>query len=188
MFANMQASGGYLDGKAVDIAERDVVVLDESTSVAEAVKTMRRKGVSSVFVSRGGGMLVGIVTERDILYRVVAESRGPFKTVLRDVMSSPLVSIDGPATVRQAVSMMRQKGIRRLPIIDKEQLVGLVTLKSVVGNIPDRSIDLAEVDVPAATVSCPYCGSHFEGKDDLSEHIDRLHIGSGILEGDRRQL
>jgi CBS domain-containing protein len=186
----MQAS--YLDGKAANIAEIDVIVLEESTSVAEAVKTMRRKGVSSVFVSRGGS-LVGIVTERDILYRVVAESRGPFKTILRDVMSSPLVSIDGQATVRQAVSIMRQKGIRRLPVMDKGQAVGVVTLKAVVGNIPGQSIELAEVDVPAATVSCPYCGSHFEGKDDLSKHIDRLHIdrlhiGSGLLEGDIRQL
>lgn len=182
----MQANS-YLDGKAADIAEKDVIVLDESTLVAEAVKTMRQKGVSSVFVGRGGSP-VGIVTERDILYRVVAESRGPFKTVLRDVMSSPLVSIDGRASVRQAVSMMRQKGIRRLPVMDNGQAVGVVTLKAVVGNIPGQSIDLAEVDVPAATVSCPYCGSHFDGKGDLSKHIDRLHIGSGLLEGDMRQL
>jgi CBS domain-containing protein len=183
----MQAS--YLDRKAVDIAEKDVVMLEESTSVAEAVKTMRRKGVSSVFVGRRNS-LVGIVTERDILYRVVAESRGPFKTVLKDIMSSPLVSIDEQATVKQAVSIMRQKGIRRLPIISKGQARGIVTLRSVVGNIPSQSIDLAEVDVPAdeAEVSCPYCGSHFEDKGDLSKHIDRLHIGSGLLEGDMRQL
>lgn len=183
----MQAS--YLDRKAIDVAEKDVVVLDESTSVAEAVKTMRQKGVSSIFVSRGD-ILVGIITERDILYRVVAENRGPFKTVLKDVMSFPLVSIDGLTTVKQAVSMMRQKGIRRLPVISKGKAVGIVTLKSVVGNIPEQSIELAEVDIPVnkAEVSCPYCGSHFENKDDLSKHIDRLHIGSGLLEGDMRQL
>lgn len=183
----MQAD--YLDRKVEDIAEKDVVMLDESTSVAEAVKTMRQKGISSIFVSRRNN-LVGIVTERDILYRVVAENRGPFKTALKDVMSFPLISIDGLATVRQAVSIMRQKGIRRLPIISKGQAVGVVTLKSVVGNIPSQSIELAEVDVSAvkADVSCPYCGSHFEGKGDLSKHIDRLHIGSGLLEGDMRQL
>jgi CBS domain-containing protein len=183
----MQAS--YLDRKVIDIAEKDVVMLDESTSVAEAVKTMRQKGVSSIFVSRRG-ILVGIVTERDILYRVIAENRGPFKTVLKDVMSFPLVSIDGLATVKQAVSIMRQKGIRRLPIISKGKAAGIVTLKSVVGNIPEKSIELGEVDITInkAEVSCPYCGSHFESKTELSKHIDRLHIGSGILEGDIRQL
>ena len=91
---------------------------------------------------------------------------------------------------KRPLSMMRQKGIRRLPIINKGQAAGVVTLKSIIGNIPDQSIELAELEASAekAEVSCPYCGSHFEGKEDLSKHIDRLHIGSGLLEGDIRQL
>ena len=179
----------YLDRAVADIAERNVAVLDETVLVAEAVKIMRQKGVSSIFVSRRNS-LVGVVTERDILYRVVAENRGPFKTALKDVMSSPLISIDGLTSVKQAMSMMRQKGIRRLPIISKGRVAGVVTLKSIIGNIPDQSIELAELEASAekAEVSCPYCGSHFEGKEDLSKHIDRLHIGSGLLEGDMRQL
>ena len=179
----------YLDRAVADIAERNVAVLDETVLVAEAVKTMRQKGVSSVFVSRRSS-LVGVVTERDILYRVVAEKRGSFKAALKDVMSSPLFSIDGLTSVKQAMSVMRQKGIRRLPIISKGRVAGVVTLKSIIGNIPDQSIELAELEASAekAEVSCPYCGSHFEGKEDLSKHIDRLHIGSGLLEGDMRQL
>jgi CBS domain-containing protein len=185
----MMMQDEYLDRAVADIAEKNVAVLDESVFVAEAVKTMRHKGVSSIFVSRKNS-LVGVVTERDILYRVVAQNREPFKTLLKDVMSSPLISIDGQTSVKQAMSMMRQKGIRRLPIINKGQAEGVVTLKSIIGNIPNQSIELAELEASAekGEVSCPYCGSHFEGKEDLSKHIDRLHIGSGLLEGDLRQL
>ncbi len=64
--------------------------MDESVCVADAARAMRQKGVSSVLVSRKGNKEpVGIVTERDVLYRLVAEDRSPFKTVLKDIMSSP---------------------------------------------------------------------------------------------------
>lgn len=200
----MQPGGGkereeeeqrYLDKKVGDVAEKEaLVVLAESTTVAEAVKVMKEKDVASVFVSSSAGgkakVPAGIVTERDILYRVVAESRGPFKVTLKEVMSSPLVTIGEFARVRDAVALMRQKGIRRLPVTDaRGQMMGLVTLKSVVGNMPGRSVELAAVEAGAAArVVCPYCGSSFEDKADLSKHIDRLHIGSGLLEGDLRQL
>lgn len=182
----MQAD--YLDKKAGDIAEKVVVILDESTTVAEAVRTMRDKDASSVLVSRKG-IPSGIVTERDILYRVVAESKGPFKVTLKDVMSAPLIMISESATVRKAISLMREKGFRRLPVTGQSGIIGILTLKSVVGNVPSKSIELAAVDVaPANKVACPYCGSGFDDKADLSKHIDRLHIGAGLLEGDMRQL
>lgn len=179
----------YLDGKVGKIVE-DAVVLDESTTVAEAVKIMREKDVSSVFASRKGkNNLVGIVTERDVLYRVVAENKGPFKVTLKEVMSSPLVTIGEDATVRDAITVMRKKGMRRVAVTRAGEMAGVVTLKSVVGNIPSRSVELATVDLPAADgkVACPYCGSRFDSKDDMSKHIDRLHLGSGLLEGDLRR-
>jgi len=175
----------YLDSRAADAAEQ-AVVLDESVTVAEAVKMMREKDVSSVFVSRKGDkMPVGIVTERDVLYRVVAANMGPFKITLKDVMSSPLVTIGEGATVRDAVTLMRSKGIRRLPVIRAGEMSGVITLKTVVGNIPSRSVELAHIENKAKT-ACPYCGSKFEDNDDLSKHIDRIHLGSGLLEGDLR--
>lgn len=180
--------GDYLDIKVTDAAEK-AVILDESVTVAEAVKIMREKDVSSVFVSRKGEkMPVGIVTERDVLYRVVAANLGPFKTMLKEVMSSPLVTVGESVTVRDAVTLMRNKGIRRLAVISGGEMAGVITLKTVVGNIPSQNIELVHIENPkTAKMACPYCGSQFEGKDDLSRHIDRLHLGSGLLEGDLRQ-
>jgi signal-transduction protein with cAMP-binding, CBS, and nucleotidyltransferase domain len=178
----------YADKKAGDVAEKDVLVLDGSTYIAYAAKAMRDAGVSSVLVGRYE-KLAGIVTEKDILYRVVAEHRSPFKTVLKDVMSSPLITIDESVSVKDAIVLMRKNGIRRMPVTKNGEIVGLLTLRSIIGNSRERSIELAEVELPGAKneIACPYCLSKFESKEDLSKHMDRLHLGSGLLEGDLRQ-
>jgi signal-transduction protein with cAMP-binding, CBS, and nucleotidyltransferase domain len=180
----------HADEKAGDIAERDILAMDESVCLADAARAMRQKGVSSVLVCKTAAMQpVGIVTERDILYRVVAEHRSPFKAVLKDVMSSPLVTVDESAPIKDAIVLMRKHGIRRMPVTKNGKIAGMLTLKSIVGDSHKRSIDLADVELPAATSSaaCPYCGSKFESNQDLSRHIDRLHLGSGLLEGDLRK-
>ncbi|MEO9294301.1 MAG: CBS domain-containing protein [Nitrososphaera sp.] len=179
----------YLDKKVGDVIKEAAVILDESTTVAEAVRTMRDRDVSSILVAKKGNP-VGIVTERDVLYRVVAESKGPFKITLKEVMSAPLITASESTALKKTISLMREKGFRRLPVMGKDGIIlGILTLKSVVGNIPSKSVELAEVDIaPANRIVCPYCGSGFESKEDLSKHVDRLHIGSGLLEGDMRQL
>ena len=66
---------------------------------------------------------------------------------------------------------------------------------SIVGSNPNQNIDLAEVELPSNStitgrkimIICPYCQSKFEDKDQLSRHIDRIHVGSGLLEGDLRR-
>jgi len=177
-----------------EIMEKSVVILDESTSVSAAAEIMKSKGISSVLVKdHHSDKIKGIVTERDILYRVVAEAKGAFKVSIGSIMSSPLVTIEKETPCIEAVMIMRKKELRRLPVIDKGNVVGIVTLMSLVGNMPIRNIDLAELEAPVppspsnVIVNCPYCQSKFNGKRDLSSHIDRIHLGSGLLEGDLRK-
>ena len=175
-----------------EIMEKSVVILDESTSVNAAAEIMKTKGISSILVKdHHSDKIKGIVTERDILYRVVAEAKGTFKVSIGSIMSLPLVTIEKETQCIEAITLMRKKGLRRLPVVDKEKIVGIVTLMSIVGNMPIRNIDLAELEAPApplnVTVNCPYCQSKFNGKKDLSSHIDRIHLGSGLLEGDLRK-
>ena len=90
-----------LSQKVESIAEKDYVTLPEDTLVAEAAKTMRNKDISSVLVSsKNSNEAVGMVTERDILYCVVSENKGPFKAILKDIMSSPLISISEGESVK----------------------------------------------------------------------------------------
>ena len=208
-----------------EFLETNYTLLDEDTNVSEATRIMKEKGISSVLasskkVAEGRAEPTGIVTERDILYKVVAENKEPFKTTLKEIMSSPILTINEDASVKDAVSLMRSKGIRRLVVIatdanaktststtatatttisDKKSrttaVVGVITLMSIVGNSTDQSIELANIEVPSSSVAatrkvsivCPYCESKFENKDDLSKHIDRIHVGSGLLEGDTRR-
>lgn len=181
-----------LEFQVIEIMEKSIVILDESTSVSEAAQIMKTRGISSILVKdHHSDAIKGIVTERDILYRVVAQAKGTFKVNIGSIMSSPLVTIEKETPCKEAIMIMRKKEIRRLPITDKGNVVGIVTLKSLVGNMPIRNIDLVELEVSATpsnvNVNCPYCQSKFDGKRELSSHIDRIHLGSGLLEGDLRK-
>jgi CBS domain-containing protein len=189
---------------------REFITLDEDTVVAEAAKVMRDKDTSCILVvSKDSKEPIGIVTERDMLYRVLAENLGPYKVTLKKIMSTPLITIDHQSTVADAVSLMRSKHIRRLGITknqtgdisdssssnnDRKQVIGMVSLVSITGNSPSNDIDLAELEVSPDIVQkenikivCPYCQSRFQTTAEMSKHIDQIHIGKGLLEGDLRQ-
>jgi CBS domain-containing protein len=97
-----------MNQKIGTIAEKDFVKLDEDTIIIDAVKVMRDKGISSVFVTKSkkghekgqepDNYTIGIVTERDVLYRVLAENKGPFKVTIGKIMSSPIVAVDEERT------------------------------------------------------------------------------------------
>jgi CBS domain-containing protein len=123
-----------------DLIENKLVTLPEDAIVADAVKIMKDGGISSILVrslssSTENPFITGIVTERDILYRVIGGNKGPYKTILKDVMSSPVVTIEKGSSIDEAMSLMRNKKIRRLLVIKRENTkavtLGLVTLMSI---------------------------------------------------------
>ena len=201
-----------LSQKAGDVVERDFATLYEDANVVDATRLMNSKNTSSIIVRlRNSEEPIGIVTDKDILYRVVAESKDPSKVTLKEIMSSPLHTVGKDVVVKEAVSIMRNKGIRRLVVTNKNKsaesdlssptkdnskisVLGVLTLMSIVGESSDQNISLADIDISDSTIAskniaivCPYCGSKFDNKTDLSKHIDRIHIGSGLLEGDTRR-
>jgi signal-transduction protein with cAMP-binding, CBS, and nucleotidyltransferase domain len=202
------------DQRIGDLVDKDIMTIDESALISDSVRIMKNKGISSIFVTRSGNknagtqnFPIGIVTERDILYRVITENKSPYKTMVREVMSSPVISIDEGATVRNTITLMREKNIRRLIVSRQTKTndekgergdlspIGIVTLMSIIGNVPNESLVLAEIESPSpgkavetiVNVTCPYCESKFQDKTELSKHIDRIHVGSGLLEGDSRR-
>jgi CBS domain-containing protein len=132
-----------------NLTEKELVTLPEDTIIADAVTIMKDKGISSVFVrsvssSSESPYITGIVTERDILYRVIGSNKGPYKTLLRDIMSSPVVTIDAGASVAEAISIMRSKSFRRLLVARRERTkkgqLGSITLMSIIADVPLESI------------------------------------------------
>lgn len=134
-----------------DLIENELVTLPEDAVIADAVKVMKDGGISSILVrslssSVENPLITGIVTERDILYRVIGGNKGPYKTVLKEVMSSPVVTIEKGSSVNEAMSLMRNKKIRRLLVIQRENTrdatLGLITLMSIADCLnPDNGVD-----------------------------------------------
>jgi signal-transduction protein with cAMP-binding, CBS, and nucleotidyltransferase domain len=166
----------YLSKDIRSITNRNYVTLNEDNTVSEGVKVMRDSDTSSIIVTnKTSQQPTGIVTERDILYRVIGEDRNPAETTLRSIMSHPLVSIDDKVSVKEAICIMRNRHMRRVMVKKPDgSILGITTLRSTIGNIPSQGIDLAEVELPGETpteniekpaaVICPYCQTSFEDK------------------------
>jgi CBS domain-containing protein len=127
--------------EAGKIAETDFVTLDENTVVAEAAKAMYKSEKCSIIVTRndaksGSRIPVGIITERDIIFRIVAQNRGPYKVTLKDIMSAPLITIDSKASAEEALSLMKENNIGRLPVLNNSVIVGLLTTRALVRKVP----------------------------------------------------
>jgi trk system potassium uptake protein len=101
-------------------------VLDENVDVASAVKHAHAKNAETIIVTRSE-KAIGIVTDSDILDKVVMSGAHSDKTLLNTIMSSPIVTLSSKATVRQALNIMRLNSIKRIPIVDDEKVLGIVT-------------------------------------------------------------
>jgi len=103
------------------------IVQNVRGSVLEAALAMRLNEIGCVLVSDARSV-VGIVTDRDLAARVVAAGRDPRLTRLGDIMSSPIVTLDVGAPHAEALRLMRERGIRRVPLVEGKRVVGMVTL------------------------------------------------------------
>ena len=157
--------------------------VDIADSVSEAARTMKRADATEAMVVSG---LVpqGIVTERDILYKVVAAGSNPAMVKVREIMSSPLQTVDEASKVGDAIAKMSKLGIRRLGVTRNGEIVGIITQKAMVTGKAEQSVLLPELAQPDQ-FACPYCNAVLKSREELSKHIDRVHMGGlGLLQGD----
>ena len=116
--------------KAEDVMAREVVTLDEDVSAKKAAEIMAQEGVSAIIVT-SEGKAKGILTERDILKRIVAEDKDSRKTKVKEIMSSPLVTIEPSTDLEKAAHLMFEKKIKNLPVIHDNRLIGLISLQDI---------------------------------------------------------
>ncbi len=115
--------------KAQDIMAKNPTTVTPDTPVREAARLMKDEdvGVLPVVESSGSKRLVGLVTDRDIAIRVVAEGRDPQETKVVDVASKDLVTVDPQQNLDEALRLMAQHQVRRLPVVEEDgRLVGVV--------------------------------------------------------------
>ncbi|MGG7056001.1 CBS domain-containing protein [Nitrosomonas sp. ANs5] len=115
-----------------EICRREVVVIKPKETVLEAAKLMRQHHVGNVLVvseDDSHRVPVGIVTDRDLVVEIIAPELDPSTITVGDIMAPDLVTIQENAGIFEALQFMRAKGVRRLPVVDKDgKLAGIVTL------------------------------------------------------------
>jgi CBS domain-containing protein len=117
--------------KVADVMTRKVVCLPADTTIDEAAQTMRDGGIGDVVVTVGP-TLSGLVTDRDIVVRAIAERLPPEATTIGEIATRELVMVQESATVDEAVRAMRERAVRRLLVCDADrQLVGIISLSDV---------------------------------------------------------
>jgi len=130
-----------------DVMSKDVKVVRPDSSVKEVVATMNKFDIGSIVVVQGDRP-VGIITERDILRRIVEPCLAPETLTARQVMSSPVLTINETASIDEAAKLMVKKNIKKLPVMDKQKLVGIVTFTDIVTKVPTMLSILEELARP----------------------------------------
>jgi len=113
-----------------DIMTKSVVSIDAATTITDAAKMMEDAEIGAIVVTENNTP-VGIITDRDFAIKVVAHAYQP-TTPVRMIMSSPLYSISPDESVRMIADFMYTRGIRKLPVIDNDKVIGIVTATDLV--------------------------------------------------------
>jgi CBS domain-containing protein len=117
--------------KIEELMVKPVITLSVASSVKEAVEIMSKYGIGCLVVLYDE-MPTGIITEKDMLGRVLLAARDPLTTKLSQIMSAPIIFGEPKMSVQDAVTLMTEKKIKHLPIIENGRLVGLVTITDLI--------------------------------------------------------
>jgi CBS domain-containing protein len=126
------------------IAGQRLLALPPEATVREAARRMREANVGAVLVVADDGRLAGIFTERDGLFRVVAEGKDPDATPLSQVMSRTLITVAAATPVTEALHLMHDGGFRHVPVVEKGIPVGVVSIRDALGDELTRFHDEVE--------------------------------------------
>lgn len=161
-----------------DVMSSPVVTTSEDVPSNTIAKLMNENKLGCVIVSNKDGKPLGMITERDLVVRVLAKNLQPGAVKAKDIMTSPLATIDPEATITDAARRMSRLDIRRLGVIYKGDLVGLVSSKDIIGVMPEfieiiqekSRIESAGASEEAIGTEetpmsgyCDQCGSYSEG-------------------------
>jgi CBS domain-containing protein len=131
---------------------RHIITVDEDASIIQASMEMVNNNRGSVVVTSHGNP-VGILTERDVMKRVVAKALDPKSTRAKDVMTKAPISVDKERPLREAIDLMNRKGLRRMLVTEDGKIVGIFTLR----------------DIVKYTRICLYCGKEIKSILETSE-------------------
>lgn len=129
-----------------DLGLREAVTIEPSACAREAAMRMEQQSVSSLVVADDERRVAGIVTDRDLVRRVMARGADPAEVTVASIMTRDPVTVRNDVSVHEAVRRMRNNGVRRLPVVDDdERVIGLINLRSVLGSMANDIRDVSSL-------------------------------------------
>jgi len=166
-----------------DIMSSPVIAMGEDAPANRVAELMDKHDLGCIIVTNKEGKPLGIITERDLVVRVLAKNAKPDTLKANEVMTSPLITIEPDATISDAARKMSKLDIRRLGVIYKKQITGLLSSKDILGVMPElieviqerahienENAEKEETTAPPAGY-CDHCGTW---SDDLKQHNDEF--------------
>jgi CBS domain-containing protein len=131
--------------RAKDVMVKDIVKVSSCALVDNAVKVMNKNNIGCLIIEDNGETR-GIVTQRDLLKKVLEKARDPRKLVVSDIMTKKLIVGSPNMEIHEAARLMFQKKIKKLPIVENGKLVGLITLSNIARTVgvDQKMIDMVE--------------------------------------------
>ena len=124
---------------------QDIWSLTPDATVYEAVDQMAQKSVGALLVMEGE-RLVGIVSERDYARKVILKGKASKETLVREIMSRPVISVRPEFTIEEAMALMTEKRVRHLPVVVEERVMGVISIGDVVrGIIEDKEFYIQQL-------------------------------------------
>lgn len=115
-----------------DIMTHNVTTISSSANVAEAIDLMQHQQIRALLVEhRSQDMPLGMVTERDIVYTVVARGHDPEKVLVQDIMRQPCISLEPDLTIQEASQVLSDTGVQRAPVVQNGELLGIISVTDI---------------------------------------------------------
>ena len=159
-----------------DVMSSPVITMDENSASNLAAAAMDKNDLGCVIVTSKAGKSIGIITERDLVVRVLAKNLKPDTVKAKEIMTTPLVTIEPESTISEAARRMNRLDIRRLGVIYKGDLVGIITAKDVLGVMPE----LIEIIQERSRIEGEERNDEME-EAPLSGYCDRCNLYSDTL-------
>lgn len=152
--------------KVADVMSKPVVTVPPTTTVRDAARTMAAKNMRHVIVA-DKGVPVGVLSDGDIITRVLAKGKDVAKVSVRAVMSKPVLTIGPQKDVEDAARLMTKKGIFSLPVVSRGRLVGIITEKDIIKISPSLIHLAGEAKALGPPKTGRWRGGGMEGECDL---------------------
>ncbi len=121
-------------GRILDRKGRDIWSLPPEATVYDAIAKMAEKGVGAIMVV-SEGKLVGVISERDYARKVILKDRSSRKTMIKEIMTSPVITVTADQTVEDCMDAMTKHRVRHLPVMEGDELIGVISIGDLVNSM-----------------------------------------------------